>query len=78
MAFENMYLYVKPGCPFCARVDRFMENAGIELEQRSILEGTNRDDLIAVGGKAQVPCLIVDGKPMYESMDIIKFLNEHI
>ncbi len=78
MTFDNMYLYVKPGCPFCARVERYLGNAGIELELRNILEGTNRDDLIAVGGKAQVPCLIVDGKPMYESMDIIKFLNEQI
>ncbi|MDU3117838.1 MAG: glutathione S-transferase N-terminal domain-containing protein, partial [Finegoldia magna] len=28
------------------------------------------------GGQDQVPCLFIDGKPMYESMDIIKFLDE--
>ncbi|MBQ9068565.1 MAG: glutaredoxin, partial [Eggerthellaceae bacterium] len=55
MTFDNMYLYVKPGCPFCAKVDRFMEKTGIEMEHRSILEGTNREDLVALGGKAQVP-----------------------
>lgn len=76
MTFDNMYLYVKPGCPFCARVERFMNNAGIEMEIRNTLEGTNQEDLIAIGGKSQVPCLIVDGKPMYESMDIINYLND--
>lgn len=75
MTFDNMYLYVKPGCPFCAKVDRFMDKTGIEMEHRSISEGTNRDDLEALGGKAQVPCLVVDGKPMYESMDIVNYLN---
>ena len=33
--------------------------------------------LIAVGGKRQVPCLFIDGKPLYESLDIIKWLEEH-
>ena len=32
MTFDNMYLYVKPGCPFCAKVDRFMDKTGIEME----------------------------------------------
>lgn len=76
MTFDNMYVYVKRGCPYCKKVDRFMDNAGIEMEHRDILEGTHREDLIALGGKAQVPCLVVDGKPMYESMDIINYLND--
>ena len=75
MTFDNMYLYVKEGCPFCARVDRFLDNTGTTIEHRSILEGTNREDLVALGGKAQVPCLVVDGKPMYESMDIVNYIN---
>ncbi len=33
--------------------------------------------LLAVGGKMQVPCLFIDGEPLYESMDIIKWLEEH-
>ena len=30
------------------------------------------------GGNTQVPCLIVDGKPMLESLDIIAFLEKKI
>ena len=74
-AFDNMYLYVKPGCPYCMKVDRFLAQEGIELEHRSVLEGTNADDLRALGGKVQSPCLIVDGKAMYESDDIIAYLR---
>ena len=40
-----------------------------------MLEGTNADDLRAIGGKVQSPCLIIDGKAMYESDDIIAYLR---
>ena len=33
--------------------------------------------LLSVGGKMQVPCLFIDGEPLYESMDIIRWLEEH-
>ena len=35
------------------------------------------DELARVGGKRQVPCLFIDGKPLYESLDIIKWLEEN-
>ena len=73
--FDNMYLYVKPGCPYCVKVDRFLNQAGIQIEHRSVTEGTNAADLRAIGGKVQSPCLIIDGKPMYESNDIIEYLK---
>lgn len=34
--------------------------------------------LVEVGGDEQVPCLFVDGKPMYESADIVRFLEEKV
>lgn len=73
--FDNMYLYVKPGCPYCVKVDRYLAEAGIEIEHRSVAEGTNANDLLALGGKVQSPCLVVDGKPMYESDDIIAYFK---
>lgn len=73
--FDNMYLYVKPGCPYCAKVDRFLDEAGIQIEHRKVTESTNTDDLRELGGKVQSPCLVVDGMPMYESDDIIAYLR---
>lgn len=78
MKTENMYLYVLPGCPYCAKVDRFLDEHDIEMEHRSVTEGTNAEDLQALGGKVQSPCLVVDGQPMYESEDIIKYLSERL
>ena len=34
------------------------------------------DKLINLGGKYQVPCLDIDGKALYESDDIIAYLNK--
>ena len=33
--------------------------------------------LVDVGGDDQVPCLFIDGKPMYESDDIVEFLEKN-
>ena len=78
MTFDNMYLYVQPGCPYCAKVDTFLAKHEIEMEHRSVFEGNNAEELEALGGKVQSPCLVVDGKPLYESDDIIAFLCEQM
>jgi len=33
--------------------------------------------LVAEGGEDQVPCLLIDGRPLYESADIIRYLEEN-
>ena len=72
-------LYIKSTCPYCQKVLRFMEALDIELPLRDIAhEPAAREHLIEVGGKAQVPCLFIDGAPLYESDDIIAYLREHV
>ena len=34
-------------------------------------------ELIQIGGKTQVPCLIIDGQALYESDDIIDWLKKN-
>ena len=74
----DLKLYYKAECPFCKKVLRFIDNKkieGVELVDIKADEA-NKKYLIEKGGMDQVPCLFIDGKPMYESMDIIKFLDE--
>ncbi|MDO5690052.1 MAG: glutaredoxin [Tissierellia bacterium] len=72
-------LYYKKLCPYCVKVLRMMEKNNLDFEKRNI--DTNpeyREELERVGGSAQVPCLFIDGKPMYESADIIEYLKENL
>lgn len=72
-------LFYKPTCPFCLKVIDYMNRAGIELPMRDIVSDPSAlEKLVEVGGKRQVPCLFIDGEPMYESDDIIAYLKEHV
>ena len=69
--------FILPTCPYCRKVLPFMSQHGIELPQRDIsADPEARATLERVGGKTQVPCLFIDGKPMYESDDIIAYLSD--
>lgn len=72
-------LYTMGPCPFCRRVESFMRDHGIELPRKDILTDPGaREELISIGGKGQVPCLVIDGKALYESADIIAYMDKHL
>lgn len=72
MPKHSYMLYVMTGCPYCARVKDFLAEKGIEVPVANIsTDAAAREELVRVGGKAQVPCLFIDGEPLYESGDII-------
>ena len=72
---ENHQLYYKKSCPYCVRVLRFLDSNGIRLDLRDTLQPGNQNDLIRIGGKKQVPCLVINGRALYESEDIIAYLR---
>lgn len=37
-----------------------------------------KTEMKALGGKMQVPCLSINGTPLYESGDILSWLMHHI
>ena len=72
-------LYKFETCPYCRRVLRAIGQSGrtdVELHDIHTNE-EDRDYLITHGGKEQVPCLFIDGEPLYESDDIIAWLEAH-
>ncbi len=75
----KLELFKKDTCPYCRRVMDYIASAGrTDIEYQDIIESAEAvERLVTVGGKKQVPCLFIDGKPMYESLDIIKWLEEH-
>lgn len=75
----ELKLYMFETCPFCRKVINELEQTGRkDVTFCDIRKNEDhRLELIKVGGKAQVPCLIIDGKPLYESDDIIKWLRQN-
>ena len=73
----KLELYYFPACPYCRRVLNYLEESG---RSDVVLADAKNDQAAAEylkekGGKYQVPCLFIDGKPMYESLDIIDWLK---
>lgn len=76
---HELALYYRPTCPFCIRVLDFMDRQGVTIPLIDISQDCDAAaTLIEVGGKQQVPCLFIDGKPLYESNDIISWIDEHL
>ena len=75
---KDLTLYFKKFCPYCQKVLSFMDENNINMNTRDTLQPGNQNDLIKIGGKKQVPCLVHDGKALYESDDIITYLKEAV
>lgn len=71
-------LYVKTGCPFCAKVLIEAAMLDIEFNERNVAEPDVAGELIARGGKLQTPYLVDEerGKELYESEAIIAYLHD--
>jgi len=75
----KLELYKMDTCPFCRKVMNEIDRQGRnDIEMHDINRNPeDRETLIRVGGMLQVPCLFIDGKPMYESGDIVAWLREN-
>ena len=74
----QLTLYHFNGCPYCARVRDYLSQEGISVPMKDIHENPQyQEELVKTGGKGQVPCLVVDGKALYESVDIIEWFKKN-
>ena len=75
---ETLELYYYPECPYCQKVLRVLDE--LDVADAIALKNIHADEdarrtLVDVGGKQQVPCLFIDGAPLYESGDIAEWLR---
>ncbi len=62
----ELTLYHFESCSFCQKVRSFLaENKISVLMKDTELDPKARAELIRIGGKAQVPCLVMDGRALY-------------
>ena len=76
---HELVLYQYDMCPFCVRVRKFLSANQIDIPMKDTLrDPAARQELIEAGGMGQVPALMIDGKVLYESNDIIRWVQEHM
>ena len=78
---EHLALYQYPSCPYCVRVRRVIEELGIDVEMRDIIQSPqHRRDLVEARGRQTVPVLRITGPEgdrwMPESRAIMQYLIE--
>ena len=75
----QLTLYKSDRCSFCRLVMRVVDELDLPLNTRDTNDEPGaRKELLDVGGKTQVPCLLINGRPLYESSDIIDFLRTEV
>jgi len=74
----DLVLYSSNRCPYCKDVQKWLDDNHKKVPTVIVDDNPNaRAELKKAGGKAQVPCLIIDGYPLYGSKDIIRWMQTH-
>ncbi len=73
---EELKLFVMESCPFCKKVMSYLKRNNLSVEILDINKDLkNKEELERIGGKVQVPMLLIGDKPLYESSDIIDWFK---
>ena len=73
-----LVLYQYPQCPYCRRVLTVIDELNLDIPIRNTrTHSAFRQDLIQRTGRSQVPCLFIEGKALFESLDIVAYLHQH-
>lgn len=76
MAKPHLALYYFDACPYCQFVMDALERLEIQVEMCDIHADINHlNKLVNDTGRRTVPCLYIDGRPMHESADIVRWLE---
>jgi glutaredoxin len=76
----KLELYHFESCPYCAKVRKSIDQLGVKSQiQYFDIEKDEAAEqrLVKMNDDSQVPCLVIDGKPMLESDDIVDWLKNH-
>ncbi|MEX0799304.1 MAG: glutathione S-transferase N-terminal domain-containing protein [Bacteriovoracaceae bacterium] len=76
----KLELYYYEECPFCARALQKINRLGLtdKIELKNTRENPAfREEHLQKTGRATVPSLYIDGNPMFESEDIMRWLEEN-
>src|SRR5437868_1654390 len=76
--FGEVVLYSSQRCPYCTHVNEYLHSVHKKVDTKIIDDQPAvKAELKSIGGKIQVPCLVVDNYPLYGSVDIIQWMKTH-
>ncbi|MBC7429667.1 MAG: glutaredoxin [Bacteriovorax sp.] len=79
MSAPELDLYYYDACPYCQRVLSVIKKHKIKVIYKDIYEGTaNLEKLRYITGRKTTPCLFINGDPMFESFDIMAWLEKNL
>lgn len=71
-----LVLYYSNECIYCEKVLAYIKKSGIKVSLRNVSTSSDAwEELKLYGGKDMVPCLLIHGKPLYESDTILQWLK---
>jgi glutaredoxin len=79
MSAPKLDFYYFEACPYCQRVISVIEKHKIQVNWMDIhKDSANTKKLQSDTGRTTVPCMYIDGKPMFESLDIMKWIESNL
>jgi glutaredoxin 3 len=76
---NTIVLYIRPSCPYCISVLRALDSLDKKIPLKNISSHPEfAKELLQIGGRGQVPCMVINGKALYESREIIKWLQNNV
>ncbi len=72
---QEVSLFTKPGCPFCAKAKTLLNDAGYEYEEIVLGTQASLASLKAISGRDTVPQVFIGGKHVGGSDDLEAFLQ---
>ena len=74
----ELVLYHFEWCPFCVKVRNYLQSRGISITEKDTMQDPQaKQELFQKTGRSQVPCLFIDGEPLFESNDIIAWFDQN-
>ncbi|MEC7275582.1 MAG: glutaredoxin [Bdellovibrionota bacterium] len=74
----KLELFKFDACPFCLRVMGLIEELNLKVQYQDIqMDSAALQRLTGDTGRRTVPCLYIDGTPMFESADIMMWLRDN-
>ena len=74
---NDLHLYYFDSCRYCQTVLQWLSEHNLDIPKTNTMEDMEAfNHLYTTTGRAQVPCLFIDGNPMHESDDIVEWLDK--